>query len=79
MRLKKIAKNLWYSKVDSYSKATQNLLSNLWWGFPAPVTQTNWIMKINVKKWKLQVLSKNAKIHNGKKLKTIPFPLENMQ
>ena len=28
---------------------------------------------------KLQVLSKNAKIHDRKKLKTITFPLETMQ
>ena len=28
---------------------------------------------------KLQVLSKNAKIHDGKKIKTIPLPLEIMQ
>ena len=36
-------------------------------------------MTINVKKMKkLQALSKNAKIHDGKKLKTIPLPLETM-
>ena len=28
---------------------------------------------------KLQALSKNAKIHDSKKLKTIPLPLETMQ
>ena len=28
---------------------------------------------------KLQGFSKNAKIHDGKKLKTIPLPLETMQ
>ena len=28
---------------------------------------------------KLQVLSKKSKIHDGKKLKTIPFSLETMQ
>ena len=28
---------------------------------------------------KLQALSKNAKIHDDKKLKTIPLPLESMQ
>ena len=28
---------------------------------------------------KLQVLSKNAKIHDGKKLKNIPLPLETKQ
>ena len=28
---------------------------------------------------KLQALSKNAKIHDGKKLKTVPLPLEIMQ
>ena len=28
---------------------------------------------------KLQALSKNAKIHDGKKLKTISLPLETMQ
>ena len=28
---------------------------------------------------KMQVLSKNAKIHDVKKLKTIPLPLETMQ
>ena len=28
---------------------------------------------------KLQALSKNAKILDGKKLKTIPLPLESMQ
>ena len=35
----------------------------------------------NVKKnmKKLHALSKNAKIHDGKKLKTIPLPLETMQ
>ena len=28
---------------------------------------------------KLQVLSKNAKIHDGKNMKTIPLPLETKQ
>ena len=37
-------------------------------------------MTINVKKWKkIQVLSKNVKIHDGKKLKAIPLPLETIQ
>ena len=34
-------------------------------------------MSKNMKK--LQALSKNAIIHDGKKLKTIPLPLETMQ
>ena len=34
-------------------------------------------MSKNMKK--LQVLSKNAKIHDGKNMKTIPLPLETMQ
>ena len=31
------------------------------------------------KRKKLQVLSKNAKIHEGKKPKTIPLPLKSME
>ena len=32
------------------------------------------------KKWKkFQVLSKNAKIHDGRNMKTIPLPVETMQ
>ena len=29
--------------------------------------------------WKFQVLSKNAKIHDGKIMKTIPLPIKTMQ
>ena len=59
-----------------------NLLSNPWWCFPAPGTQTAWIIYDNKRqkiRKKLQVLSKNAKIHDGKKLKTIALPLETKQ
>ena len=45
--------------------------------FSGPWDANNLIITINVKKYekKLQVLSKTAKIHDEKKLKTIPLPL----
>ena len=58
-------------------KKLSNLLSNTYWDFLAPGTQTTWIMTINVQK-KLQDLWKNANIHDGRKLKTIPLS-ETMQ
>ena len=46
-----------------------------------PGTQTTRRMTINMSKnmKNLQLLSKNAKIHDVKKLKTVPLPLETVQ